>query len=240
MNTICIDIGNTATKVGVFKNSQLINSYINISDADVLKICNNNIDYQIITSNVTTNFKHIYNLIENKSRFTELTTALKLPIDIKYKTPHTLGSDRIAAVIGASVVVPNKSLLVIQAGTCFTYDFIDNNLNYWGGAISPGLQMRFNSLNYYTSKLPLVEMNTNFNELIGNSTETSILAGVINGSVAELEGIIDNYTQKYPDIQVILTGGWSIYFESKINRAKFAFQDLVLIGLNKILIHNNG
>jgi type III pantothenate kinase len=239
MNSICIDIGNTAIKVGVFNQNQLLDTYYNMSAIEIVRLCNELKDHKIIVSSVNANFKHIYNLIENKDQYIELSHSLKIPITNKYTTPHTLGTDRLAAVVGATVKLPNKNLLVIQTGTCFTFDYIDSQLNYWGGAISPGLLMRFEALNKFTDKLPLVTMNENFEELTGNSTESSILSGVINGCVCELEGIIDKYKEKTPDLAVVLTGGWSKYFESKINRAKFAFQDLVLVGLNKILIHSN-
>ncbi|HTF80087.1 MAG TPA: type III pantothenate kinase, partial [Cytophagales bacterium] len=156
-----------------------------------------------------------------------------------YKTPHSLGADRLAAVVGGIHLCGETSnLLVIQLGTCFTYDFV-TGITYNGGGISPGPILRFRALKDYTAKLPLVEMDQSFAQLVGSSTEDSIKSGVINGCIAELEGIIDRYVDSYPDLKVILTGGWTNYFDSKINRTKFAFQDLVLVGLNKILIHNN-
>jgi type III pantothenate kinase len=239
MHSICIDIGNTNTKVGLFENEVLVAVHKGLTDTELLKFCNDLPDHLIITSTVTADFQHVYNLLNNKERLRILDHSLKIPIQNLYKTPHTLGTDRLAAAVGGTSVMPDRDLLIIQSGTCFTYDFVDSSKNYMGGGISPGLIMRFQALKEFTSRLPEVEMDLEFDMLIGGNTEESIKSGVINGCISELEGIIDRYVLKYPNIQIILTGGWANYFESKINRSKFAFHDLVLIGLNKILIHNN-
>jgi type III pantothenate kinase len=166
-----------------------------------------------------------------------LNHLLPLPIQINYKTPETLGVDRIAAVCGAIDIFPNRSSLVIDAGTAITYDFIDGHGNYEGGAISPGIEMRFEALHTFTERLPLVTKNGDLT-LIGNSTETCIRSGVLNGVVAEMEGIINNYKQLYPDLGVVLCGGNSFFFENRLKPTIFATPDLVLSGLNRILLHN--
>jgi type III pantothenate kinase len=239
MRSICIDIGNSSTKVGLFNNHELLEVMRGISNAALVRLCNNHLDHKIIVSSVTSEFQHVFNLIESKERLTVLNHDLLIPINNLYKTPKSLGTDRLAVVIGAAATMAGQNLLVIQTGTCFTYDFIDKASNYYGGAISPGIEMRFKALEHFTAKLPLVNMDENFDLIIGGDTEESIKSGVINGSVAELEGIIDRYAAMHPDIKVVLTGGWTNYFESRINKAKFALHDLVLVGLNKILIHNN-
>jgi type III pantothenate kinase len=162
---------------------------------------------------------------------------LPLPIKILYATPQTLGVDRIAGSCGALQLFPGKNTLVIDAGTCITYDFTDSSKQYYGGSISPGLKMRFQAVHTFTARLPLVSPAEN-PELIGNSTETSIQSGIVNGTVAEIDGIIDRYRQKYPDLQVILCGGDGPFFENKLKASIFASPDLVLIGLNSVLIHN--
>ena len=166
-----------------------------------------------------------------------LTHLLPLPIQIKYKTPKTLGVDRIAAVCGAIDIFPNKDSLVIDAGTAITYDFVDRQGNYEGGAISPGIEMRFEALHTFTERLPLVTKTGDL-PLIGSSTETCIRSGVLNGAIAEMEGIIINYKQLYPDLGVVLCGGDSLFFENKLKPTIFAAPDLVLSGLNRILLHN--
>ena len=134
-------------------------------------------------------------------------------------------------------VFPNKNSLVIDAGTAITYDFVDNHRNYKCGAISPGIKMRFESLHTFTERLPLVAKEGEL-QLIGNSTETCIRSGVLNGVIAEMEGTINNYKQLYPDLGVVLCGGDSFFFENKLKPTIFAAPDLVLSGLNRILLHN--
>lgn len=239
MNNICIDIGNTSSKAGIFINSELAEKKYNLKDLELVKLCNHLSEHKIIVSAVTNQFNHIYNLIENKSRITILDHSIPTPIINKYHSPSTLGTDRLAAAIGAQVRFPDKNLLIIQTGTCFTYDLVTKENEYLGGAISTGLIMRFDALKTFTQKLPLVQMDEKYAEIIGTDTQTSILSGVVNGSVSEIEGMIDKYSEKFENLTVLLTGGWANYFDTKINRSKFAFQDLVLLGLNKILLHNN-
>jgi type III pantothenate kinase len=165
-----------------------------------------------------------------------LSPALPLPITIQYDTPHTLGVDRIAGACGAKQLFPDVHTLVIDAGTCVTYDFTDSQGIYYGGGISPGLRMRFEALHTFTAKLPLVEPGQA--PLIGTNTETSIQSGVVNGMLAEMDGIIRQYQEKYPLLQVILCGGDGSFFENRLKASIFASPDLVLIGLNSVLIHN--
>jgi len=127
--------------------------------------------------------------------------------------------------------------LVIDAGTCITYDFVDANRNYQGGGISPGLNMRFRAVHTFTAKLPLVTPIKGA-RLIGDTTESSIQSGVVNGLLAEMEGIIRLYTEEFPGLRVILCGGDAGFFENQLKASIFASPELVLLGLNSILIHN--
>jgi type III pantothenate kinase len=163
--------------------------------------------------------------------------ATSLPITNQYATPSTLGMDRLAGVCGATQLFPDENTLVIDAGTCVKFDFVDKHKNYLGGAISPGLSMRFRAVHAFTSRLPML-VPANDPELIGNSTETSIQSGVINGMVEEIDGIIVRYQKKYPDLKVILSGGDGAFFENKLKASIFASPNVVLIGLNSILIYN--
>jgi type III pantothenate kinase len=171
--------------------------------------------------------------------FIRLSAEVKLPIQLKYKSPQTLGMDRLAAVVAANSLFPNTNLLVIDAGSCITYDFIDANANYLGGGISPGLTMRFKALHTFTGRLPLIDWKLNDQtDLIGIDTESSIVSGVVHGFRNEIEGTIAHYQKRYNDVKVIATGGDVKGFEFLTKKSIFANPNLVLIGLNELLRHN--
>ena len=155
-----------------------------------------------------------------------------------YKTPTTLGVDRLALVSASVNKFSSKNVLIIDAGTCITYDFIDNKNNYLGGAISPGVYTRYKSLNNLTAKLPLLKPRTVKN-ITGNSTKQSIHSGVINGVLFEIEGVIKNYNTKYEDLTVILTGGDSKFLSKQLKNSIFANSNFLLEGLNYILEFNS-
>ncbi len=167
-------------------------------------------------------------------RFTHDTPV---PVSNRYRTPHTLGADRIAAAIGASSLKPNKDLLIIDAGTCITYEVIDANGNYWGGNIAPGMQMRLHALHEHTAKLPLVSAEGDVPG-IGYDTETAIRSGVLRGMKYEIEGYIKSMKAKYPHLVVFLTGGDKINFDNNIKNLIYADKLIVPRGLNKILDYN--
>lgn len=160
-----------------------------------------------------------------------------IPICNKYKTPHTLGSDRLAAAVGASILKPGKDILIIDAGTCITYDVIDAKKNYWGGNIAPGMQMRLHALHEHTVRLPLVQAEGDVPGL-GYNTETAIRSGVLRGMKYEIEGYIKSMRAKYPNLLVFLTGGDKINFDTNIKNSIFADKFIVPRGLNKILDYN--
>ena len=162
-----------------------------------------------------------------------------LPVINLYETPETLGYDRMAAVVGANEQFPHRDILVIDAGTCITYEFIDSKGQYHGGNISPGMQMRFKALHQFTGRLPLVD--TNGRKLpMGRDTETAIRAGVMKGMEYEISGYIESMKHKYPELLVFLTGGDDFSFDSSVKSIIFADRFLVLKGLNRILNYNNG
>ena len=149
-----------------------------------------------------------------------------------------------AAVIGANYLYPGKSSLVIDAGTCVTYDLIDSDANYFGGSISPGLNMRYNALNYYTGGLPLIKSDAGFTNNYGNNTTTAIQSGVQNGLKYEIMGFIESYIKSYPQLNIILTGGDAIFFDTLLKNSIFApyikkEPNLVLKGLNAAIEHND-
>jgi type III pantothenate kinase len=161
-----------------------------------------------------------------------------LPVRHKYKTFDTLGPDRIACVVAANKLYPGKDVLLVETGSCITFDFIDADGCYHGGGISPGLNMRFRALHTFTDKLPLIEPES-APALIGDSTKTSILSGVINGIKAEVEGIISRYESNYENLTIILSGGNLDYFDKNLKNNIFAVPNIVLTGLNIILEFND-
>jgi type III pantothenate kinase len=240
MNTnvnVVIDYGNSAAKVGIFDQQVLTARHV-FSQPETLKefLENFSADH-IIVSSVTADARTVSNwALHAKKRFI-LHHSLPLPITNHYATPETLGVDRLAGVCGAHELFPDQNCLVIDAGTCITFDLIDASGNYWGGSISPGLTMRFQAVNTFTAKLPLVQ-TVNNPPLIGNSTEACIQSGIINGLWAEVNGIISSYQNKFPQLKVILCGGDTVFFENNLKASIFASPELVLSGLNSILRYN--
>jgi type III pantothenate kinase len=236
MNLV-VDYGNTSAKVAIFDHQQLLEKHTFKVIDELQQFLQKSSADRFIISSVNADANHISGWAIHAKQKLILTHALSLPINILYSTPTTLGVDRIAGVCGARQLFPKEDCLVIDAGTCITYDFIDASGNYPGGSISPGMMMRFKSVHTFTAKLPLVNPIEQ-PELIGHSTETSIQSGVIHGLVAEIDGIIDRYQKKYPHLRVILCGGDAPFFENKLKASIFASPDLVLLGLNSVLIHN--
>jgi type III pantothenate kinase len=162
---------------------------------------------------------------------------MRFPVNSKYISMESLGMDRLSAVIGAGCIFPKKNILVFDAGTCLTIDCLDSNMNYLGGRISPGLSMRFQALNNFTDKLPLLSSSKGA-KFIGNDTNSSIIAGVQNGIIAEVSNFISDYTKQNKDIIVVFTGGDCFFFEKELKISIFADPFLVLKGLNEILDFN--
>ncbi|HMG90477.1 MAG TPA: type III pantothenate kinase [Chryseolinea sp.] len=236
---IVVDYGNTSAKVGVFEGDKLTMQY-NFQKAEELKEFLENFSaVSFIISSVTKDPAEVLPWATQAKRKLILNPQLPLPVKIKYATPSTLGVDRIAGVCGAQHMFPKTNVLVIDAGTCITYDFLDRDGNFLGGGISPGLMMRFNAVHNFTARLPLVPLIEEA-PLIGDSTESCIQSGVINGLIEELSGIIRLYRQKFEGLSVILSGGDARFFENKLKGSIFAVPELVLSGLNSILIHNVG
>lgn len=176
-------------------------------------------------------------LSENFDFFIELDHQTELPIGNLYETPETLGKDRLAAAVGANELFPDQNLLIIDAGTAITYDLVSEKNQFVGGNISPGLQMRFKALNHFTGKLPLISYSDDF-QTIGKNTTDAIRAGVQNGILFEIDQTIDLFNRNYQNLQIVMTGGDSIFFDKKLNYSIFVHFNLTLIGLNRILEHN--
>lgn len=239
MNLI-IDVGNTRIKTAVFDNSKMIHNESLTNDSfvsEAKKIIKKYKCTSAIISSVGSVNKSQIDELRAEISLIELDYNTKVPFVNKYATPKTLGVDRIALVSSAISKYPNKNVLIIDAGTCITYDFVNNEGNYYGGAISPGLQMRYKALNVFTKKLPLLEPSEKF-ELLGNSTETSIHSGIINGVINEIDGIIKQYRKKNTDLTVVLTGGDVNFLSNRLKNGIFANPNFLLEGLNTILTYN--
>jgi type III pantothenate kinase len=232
---IVVDYGNTTAKVGIFADGRLVNRRFFLDTHALRSFLVDQAATHILVSSVSFSADEILSWVSPSGKKLALTARLPLPIKIRYKTPETLGVDRLAAVCGALELFPTRNCLVIDAGTCITYEFLDNRGNYHGGAISPGVAMRFEAMHTFTARLPRVAPSSPA-PLIGDSTETGLQSGVLNGIAAELTGIIARYYGLYPDIQVLMCGGDAAIFEKQVNQPIFA--DLVLTGLNRILTHN--
>jgi len=236
---LCIDQGNSSTKAGIFNQEELIESFQLRNELDEIAAIFDKytIDSCILSSVVDNNEAIIQFLNNKKVYFEELNHKTALPIINTYSTPETLGKDRIAAVVGATFLKPANDLLVIDAGSAITYDFVSSDSVYHGGNIAPGLNMRLRSLHEFTQKLPLIEPK-NETPFIGNDTNSAILSGSLYGIVLEIDGYINTLKIKYPELSVFLTGGSIFYFDTKLKSPIFAEPNLVLIGLNRILQYN--
>lgn len=245
-----IDIGNTLTKTAVFSNNELssFSSFEKLTVKDAINLLTNNVSVKnVLLSSVIEQDKSISEFLKSKYSFFELSHETALPIKNLYHSPQTLGNDRLAAAVGVNFHFRNKNALSIDAGTCIKYDFVNDQNQYLGGGISPGIDMRFKALNKFTGKLPLLSYE-HFDKLIGVDTRESVLSGVLNGVAEEVKGIISCYNQQYPDVKVVFTGGYLKFFEKLFNPDKigssneksniFADPFLVLRGLNHILKFN--
>ena len=241
MNLI-IDIGNTTAKVALFDGSEMVEvlTSSNQSLDSIEALCANYpVERGIVATVINLNERVLADLAALPFPLLWLNHETPLPVVNLYETPETLGYDRIAAVVGANEIFPHSDLLVIDAGTCITYEFIDSKGQYHGGNISPGMQMRFKALHQFTGRLPLIDANGRKLPM-GRDTETAIRGGVLRGMEYEISGYIESMKHKYPELLVFLTGGDEFSFETNVKSVIFADRFLVLKGLNRILNYNNG
>lgn len=237
MNNLIVDIGNTRMKTALFEEERIVfeKAFESLDDF-ILEIGNLEFEHCIISS---VRFSEEELKIKLDFEFLYLSVQTAMPITNKYATPDTLGVDRKAAVVGARALFDKGNLLCIDLGSCITYDFLNVINEYLGGAISPGLKMRFQSMHEMTARLPLIELTENKKiNLIGDQTESGIQSGVYHGILFEIEGFIAAYQQQHQDLKVIICGGDSKLFETLTKDHIFVISNLVLFGLNRILIYN--
>ena len=240
MNLI-IDVGNSFVKLSVFDNDTIVfkKKCLKREFFNEIKVVLNQFKTikDAITSSVGKFTKKELSVLNEKIQVFELSYKAKIPFKNKYATPNTLGVDRIALVSAAAIQFPKKNVLIIDVGSCITYDFLNSENEYLGGAISPGIELRYKSLHNFTDKLPLLSPETPLG-LIGNSTNASIHIGVLKGVVIEIDGFISSYKEKYKELTIILTGGGAHFLVESLKNDIFANSNFLLEGLNYILENN--
>lgn len=238
---LTIDVGNTNVKVAVFKQFNLVDKF-------VFQKNNFQNNFQIIFKKHPNHTRAVLSSVsmldekdsvwlKNQIEVIEITADSVFPFKNEYVTPNTLGIDRRVLASGAVLQYPNQNVLIIDAGTCITYDFITNKKEYLGGAISPGLRLRYHTLHDHTARLPLLENNLPDN-FIGNSTDQSIHSGVVNGLCYEIEGFISEFSVKNEQFTIILTGGDAIFLANRLKNTIFADENFLLKSLHQLYTYS--
>ncbi len=246
MAQLVIDIGNTLVKAAVFDGDELIEVqyYQQVTHVELQVLLSKYPVKRAIISTVRGSAEAWFGILEQQVKVIYFNRSMAQGIKNHYGTPQTLGLDRLAAVLGARHLFPADDNLVIDAGTCITYDGVDASANYYGGSISPGLNMRYKALQHYTAVLPLVEADADFTGYYGNNTINAIRSGVQNGLRYEIEGFIQSYQQQARHLNIILTGGDSVFLDTVLKNSIFAGYIklepyLVLKGLNAAIQEHN-
>lgn len=243
--TLCFDFGNTRLKCGVFVIDNLteILTLEDDSNETINKLLDHYNPESTILSSVISHNTDIEKILADRSFFLKLDSSAKLPFSTPVGKPETIGADRLALAAFAVYFYKGQNNLVIALGSCITYNFINKYHSFLGGSISPGMEMRFKSLNYYTAKLPYIKVNPISSRwdfpLIGYDTNTNILSGVLLGMAAEIDGIINEYKEKFGNFNVLLTGGDTVNFVQHLKNKIFADPHLILKGLYAISKYNH-
>jgi type III pantothenate kinase len=234
-NYFISDIGNSRTKLYVTDSVEILYSatYKTIADLEKIFVLFPQIRNGIYSASGQMS-EEMYAFLNKRLDFlVHFTSETPVPLKNLYKTPKTLGSDRLAAAVGVNYFFPNTNLIIFDFGTAITIDFVDDKNNYLGGNISPGLSIRLKSLNFFTNRLPLVSISDKIGE-IGTTTQEAIEIGTVRGIIGE----IMSYINKYTDHKIIFTGGDYFYFAEKIKSPIFVFRNPIVFGLNRVLHHN--
>lgn len=237
---LCIDVGNSFAKMAVFKDHEIkhFTRVMNLKISDIEEICELFPIESVIYSASGQDNQDIIRHVQTFEHHILLKHTTPMPIRIKYKTPSTLGKDRIASVMGAYSLYPGENVVIVDMGTCITYEVLTKEGDYLGGNIAPGVEMRLKAMHQFTAKLPLVEFDE-IDDWIGYSTETAIRNGAVLGTIMEVESFLVRAKEKFGQIRTILTGGAADFFAKKINSEIFVDQYLVHRGLNEILRHED-
>jgi len=236
---LVVDIGNTLIKAAIYDYGELkyLKKYTKLKVSDIKLIAKKYPFENTIVSSVRKKHPYFVQHLQDNYHLLILSHKTKVPVRVDYKTPKTLGLDRLAAVVGAVHVYPGKKVLVIDIGTCMTYDYVDDRNVYHGGNISPGIELRLRAMHEFTSSLPLVKRKQH-EEMLGKSTVHAMQNGAVLGIKLEIDHFIKSLTKKYGRLIVILTGGDAIYFGDWVESKIFVSPNLVLEGLNHILEYN--
>lgn len=237
---LAVDIGNTKIKAAVFEGTVLLEKFVFDKNETQKNIENIFLQHSKIQETVLSSVGNddfgLLSELDKRSELVTISHTSQFPFQNKYATPATLGIDRMVLSAGGVLLYPGKNRLVIDAGTCITYDFTDSNDNYLGGAISPGLQLRYNAMHNFTAKLPLLypEMPQ---EYIGKSTNAAMHSGVVNGMLHELEGFVGQYNEQYQELTIILTGGDAEFLAKRLKNTIFANSNFLLESLNLLYLY---
>jgi type III pantothenate kinase len=238
---LAIDIGNTALKFALFDREEITDKGSGIEALSAVVARDAARISRAIMASVADSVAAITLLRKFNIPLTILSHQTKLPIQNHYQTPETLGSDRLTLAVAADRIFQGSPALIIGAGTCITYNFT-NQGGFMGGAISPGITMRFQALHHYTARLPYIDWtsytDSDYDTLIGANSRDSILSGVLNGVIQEIDGTIEQYQQRYTGLRVAVTGGDMGFLVKNLKNDIFARPDMVLEGLNFILLHD--
>ncbi len=238
---LCIDWGNTNIKAAIFENDVIKKQIVFNEDNALEKVTDLMDAYKpekAIVCSVVSHSDELEQLVKSRiSTMVKLDGYTRLPINNAYLSADTLGADRVAMVTAAHVMNPTQNNLVVSCGTCITYNLVQKNRTFRGGAISPGMRMRLKAMNAFTDRLPEVDVEGDL-LLLGYDTESCMRTGAIFGMAAEIDGMVAEYERAYPDFNAILTGGDAPFFASKIKSKIFADPDLLLKGLNLIVNYN--
>ena len=237
---LTIDVGNTRIKVAVFEHNKQLDFFI-FETTEALKNFKNIFKkyshlQKITLSSVGKLDEEVLDYIKSQFPTEIISHHSRFPFKNLYSTPETLGIDRMVLAAGATLQFPSQNRLIIDAGTCITYDYVNSNNEYLGGAISPGISIRYKSLNDYTSKLPLLSISEDF-KIIGDSTKSAIHSGIINGVIFEIEGFISQYSLKNQDLTIILTGGDAEFLAKRLKNTIFANSNFLLESLNLLSLY---
>jgi type III pantothenate kinase len=235
MLTLCLDFGNTRLKAALFEEGQLVQTFTftDQPEGQLEQVLKERQPAASILSSVVNHPPAIEELLQAHTQFHKLSNLSKLPFTIPVGKPETMGADRLAIAAAAIHLFPDQHSLVIALGTCITYNFINKDHQFMGGAISPGMEMRFRSMHEFTAKLPLVKGHWNV-PLIGYDTATNMQSGVVLGMAKEIDGIIESYQERFANFNAVLTGGNMPIFETHLKKEIFADPDLIFKGLYAI------